>query len=140
MVYKLIITHLLRPPLPSLSHHLATHAEYAPIDAILASSPGTFVLIYEKSRRSKLPGELARMATMRCARRHARGHQLQRCRYRVGWVPSSLPSVAKRYKEENHNKLSLFTLICRLVKRVQAKEHYRRLSIYIHTVSSRSNP
>ena len=23
-------------------------------------------------------------ATMRCARRHARGHQLQRCRHRVG--------------------------------------------------------
>ena len=48
----------------------------------------TFCTYIQKSRRSKLPGETCQdgvlKATMRCARRHARGHRLQWCRQRVG--------------------------------------------------------
>ena len=38
------------------------------------------------------------MATMRCARRHARGHRLQRCRQRVGLLVN-LYSVAQLVKQ-----------------------------------------
>ena len=36
------------------------------------------------------------MATMRCARRHARGHQLQRCQQRVGLLVNLYQSVLIR--------------------------------------------
>ena len=44
----------------------------------------TYNILYTKKLAVKLPGELATMATMRCARRHGRGQSLQMCRQRVG--------------------------------------------------------
>ena len=47
-----------------------------------------------------------------------------------GFGSSSLPSVTMRYKEENTNKRSLFTLRCWLVKTVQAGEQQKTSKWY----------
>ena len=75
---------------PSIRRFDNFFGHFWPLSNICRLRKSMFCLIYEKSQRSILQGELAkmtywwrRMKTMRCARRHARGHELQRCRQRV---------------------------------------------------------
>ena len=91
-----ILTPSLQVPLALLI--FKRHLPVTKADVLLTSC--TYI---RKSWRSKLPVELARMeywsrrmATMRCARWHARGHQLQRYRYRVA-LPVNLYSVVWVY-------------------------------------------
>ena len=67
-----------------------------PLSDIAGYESWRFILIYEKAGaqncRWNLPG-WRRMATMRCAKRHARGYKVQRCRHRVGLLVN-LYSVA----------------------------------------------
>ena len=89
-------------------------------DAIQASSPGTFDLkatissyeswcfadvLYQNTKKPavKTAGGTCQdgvlMATMRCAGRHTRGHQLHRCRQRAGHLVNLVNISHKEFRE-----------------------------------------
>ena len=75
---------------PSALFTFKRHFPVTKADVLYLKGP-----IYGKKPAVKTAGGTSQndvsMATMRCARGHARGHQLQRCRHRVGLLVDLYP-------------------------------------------------